>query len=165
MIIKMEEKLILQAEEQKEIRNKNMELIKINTRIANIEEHVNKNSIAKQTRNIEKSVSDIRNPAYEKEQSETIKLCTEYGLKFVKHENFGQFHFADGIHLTHDNGIPLYVRYLKHVVNPLLGVINGKQNVENHQFPRQRDTTNRQFRRENYNHFYKTPNRYEGENH
>lgn len=41
----MEEKLIVQAKEQEELRNKNMELSKINKRLANIEEHVNKNSI------------------------------------------------------------------------------------------------------------------------
>ncbi|CAG2253932.1 unnamed protein product [Mytilus edulis] len=89
-------------------------------------------------------------------------LCNEYSLKFVKHENFLQFHFTDGIHLNQNDGIPLYVRNLKHVVNPLLGVINDQQNFENHQFPRQR---NQQFRRENGNHFYKRPNRYDEENH
>ncbi|CAG2251087.1 unnamed protein product [Mytilus edulis] len=96
-------------------------------------------------------------------------LCNEYSLKFVKHENFVQFHFTDGIHLNQNDGIPLYVRNLKHVVNPLLGVINDQQNFENHQFPRQR---NQQFRRENGNHFYKhpnpydeRPNRYDEENH
>ncbi|XP_063442538.1 uncharacterized protein LOC134722837 [Mytilus trossulus] len=243
----MEEKLILQAKEQEEIRNKNMELSKINKRLANIEEHINKNSIdiARTTNTIEKSVSDIRNPAYDKEQSEKLRklkanniafhvgsndleestpedvaknmerlildtqrlvpgsniiinailprfyrnahssktyeskrskcnsmlsdLCNEYSLKFVKHENFVQFHFTDGIHLNQNDGIPLYVRNLKHVVNPLLGVINDQQNFENHQFPRQR---NQQFRRENGNHFYKhpnpydeRPNRYDEENH
>ncbi|CAG2234409.1 unnamed protein product [Mytilus edulis] len=345
LIIIMEEKLILQAKEQEELRNKNMELSKINKRLANIEEHVNKNSIdiARATSTIEKSVSDIRNPAYDKEQSEKLSkiqdtltkveklcatvttntvedqqkeknehmtnlrrdnfqvtetrdqdqsknnpeethpinlwivgssvvkdlrknriyrykktnittlhdktirgaseflltgklkanniafqvgsndledstpedvaknmerlilntqrlvpgsniiinailprfyrnahssktyeskrtkcnnmlsdLCNEYSLKFVKHENFVQFHFTDGIHLNHNDGIPLYVRNLKHVVNPLLGVINDQQNFENHQFPRQR---NQQFRRENGNHFYKCPNQYDEENH
>ncbi|CAG2185067.1 unnamed protein product [Mytilus edulis] len=367
LIIIMEEKLILQAKEQEELRNKNMELSKINKRLANIEEHINKNSIdiARTTNTIEKSVSDIRNPAYDKEQSEKLSniqdtltkveklcatvstntvedqqkeknqiydkpstnqsheqittrskqrrdnfqvtetrdqdqsknnpkeshsinlwivgssvvkdlrknriyrykktnittlhdktirgaseflltgklkanniafqvgsndleestpedvaknmerlildtqrlvpgsniiinailprfyrnahssktyeskrskcnsmlsdLCNEYSLKFVKHENFVQFHFTDGIHLNQNDGIPLYVRNLKHVVNPLLGVINDQQNFENHQFPRQR---NQQFRRENGNHFYKhpnpydeRPNRYDEENH
>ncbi|CAG2222222.1 unnamed protein product [Mytilus edulis] len=240
LIIMMVEKLILQAKEQEEIRNKNMELSKINKRLANIEEHVNKNSIeiARATSTIEKSVPDIRNPAYDNEQSEKLRklkadnigfqvgsndledstpedvdknmkrlilntqrlvpgsniiinailprfyrnahssktyeskrtkcnnilsdLCNEYSLKFVKHENFVPFHFTDGIHLNHNDGIPLYVRNLKHVVNPLLGVINDQQNFENHQFPRQR---NQQFRRENGNHFYKRPNRYDEENH
>ncbi|VDH91350.1 Hypothetical predicted protein [Mytilus galloprovincialis] len=187
-----------------------MELSKINKRLANIEEHVNKNSIdiARATSTIEKSVSDIRNPAYDKEQSEKLnkiqdtltkveKLCATVitntctvedkqkekkqtydkpstnqsheqittGSK-PRRDNFQATETRDqdqnGIHLNQNDGIPLYVRNLKHVANPLLGVINDQQNFENHQFPRQR---NQQFRRENGNHFYKRPNRYDEENH
>ena len=53
------------------------------------------------------------------------ELCDSYGLKFVNHENLTQIHFEDGIHLSHDGGIAQYVRNLKEVVNPLLGITNA----------------------------------------
>ncbi|CAC5411507.1 unnamed protein product [Mytilus coruscus] len=52
------------------------------------------------------------------------KLCTEFNLKFVCHRNLTQIHFSDGIHLDVYAGIGIYVRNLKSIVSPLLGVVN-----------------------------------------
>ena len=57
-------------------------------------------------------------------------LCDQYGLKYVSHNNLRQIHFEDGIHLSKDGGISLYVRNLKNVLNPLLGVKNDHRNEQ-----------------------------------
>ena len=54
-------------------------------------------------------------------------LCDRYGAKYIYHENLSQIHFIDGIHLSSDGGIAQYVRNLKEVINPLLGVISENQ--------------------------------------
>lgn len=45
-------------------------------------------------------------------------------------------HFEDEIHLSHNGGIAQYVRNLKEVVNPLLGVANEHRDIGNQQFQR-----------------------------
>ncbi|CAG2247486.1 unnamed protein product [Mytilus edulis] len=52
------------------------------------------------------------------------KLCSEFNLKFVHHRNLTQINFSDGIHLDVYAGIGIYVRNLKSIVSPLLGVVN-----------------------------------------
>ena len=39
--------------------------------------------------------------------------CEEYRVKYVPHTNLSQIHFGDGVHLSKDGGIALYVRNLK----------------------------------------------------
>ena len=51
-------------------------------------------------------------------------LCEKYKVKYVPHTNLGQIHFGDGVHLSKDSGIALYVRNLKEILNSLLGVKN-----------------------------------------
>lgn len=48
-------------------------------------------------------------------------LCEKYKVKYVPHTNPSQIHFGDG-------GIALYVRNLKEILNPLLGVKNEQRN-------------------------------------
>lgn len=57
------------------------------------------------------------------------ELCKKYGVHYVEH-NLRQIHFYDGIHLNRNGGIGAYVRNLKRIVNPLLGII-GKQDTQN----------------------------------
>ncbi|CAG2204105.1 unnamed protein product [Mytilus edulis] len=61
------------------------------------------------------------------------ELCKQYEAYYVQHENLTQVHFQDGIHLNKQRGIKLYVRNLKEIVNPLIGVKNDDQdNSRNH---------------------------------
>lgn len=55
-------------------------------------------------------------------------LCEKYKVKYVPHTNPSQIHFGDGVHLSKDGGIALYVRNLKEILNPLLGVKNEQRN-------------------------------------
>lgn len=50
-------------------------------------------------------------------------MCDDLRLKFVKHKNLLQKHFRDGIHLDRFTGTGIYVRNLKRIVNPLIGVV------------------------------------------
>ena len=43
-------------------------------------------------------------------------------------------HFEDEIHLSHNGGIAQYVRNLKEVANPLLGVANEHRDIEINNF-------------------------------
>ncbi|CAC5389185.1 unnamed protein product [Mytilus coruscus] len=55
------------------------------------------------------------------------ELCKRYEAYYVQHENLTQVHFQDGIHLNKQRGIKLYVRNLKEMVNPLIGVKSDDQ--------------------------------------
>lgn len=55
-------------------------------------------------------------------------MCNQYEARYVHHENLSQRHFYDGVHLSRNEGIALYVRNLKEIVNPLLGVKKDDQN-------------------------------------
>ena len=55
-------------------------------------------------------------------------LCEEYRVKYVQHTNLSQIYFGDGVHLSTDGGIAMYVRNLKEILNPLLGVKNKQRN-------------------------------------
>ena len=49
-------------------------------------------------------------------------ICDSHEVHFVRHQNLSQMHFIDGIHLNRKRGIGQYVRNLKEVANPLVGV-------------------------------------------
>ena len=63
-------------------------------------------------------------------------LCEEYRVKYVPHTNLSQIHFGDGVHLSKDDGIALYVRNLKEILNPLLGVKNEQRNEPRNNNPK-----------------------------
>ena len=46
----------------------------------------------------------------------------------MPHTNPSHIHFGDGVHLSNDGGIALYVRKLKEIFNPLLGVKDEQRN-------------------------------------
>ena len=50
------------------------------------------------------------------------EICRDLGVKFVCHQNITQIHFSDGIHLNRECGISQYVKNLKLIANPLVGV-------------------------------------------
>ena len=52
------------------------------------------------------------------------ELCTEKGMGYVRHSNISHSHLYDGIHLNRRFGTSQYVKNIKVVVNPLVGVIN-----------------------------------------
>lgn len=66
------------------------------------------------------------------------EICDRYDAKYVTHQNISQIHFSDGIHLNHEGGTSQYVRNLKQIVNPLVGV-KSDENQTNKFHPRNQD--------------------------
>lgn len=77
-------------------------------------------------------------------------LINDFGIKVISHPNITHIHFIDGIHLNTDCGISLYIRNMKEVVNPLIGIkgdnynnkfVNDKHQRQNIHIYRERDRT------------------------
>lgn len=49
-------------------------------------------------------------------------FCEDAEIKMIKHQNITQIHLIDGIHLRRKSGTGQYVRNLKSVINPIIGV-------------------------------------------
>ena len=81
-------------------------------------------------------------------------LCEEYRVKYVPHTNPSHIHFGDGVHLSNDGGIALYVRKLKEIFNPLLGVKDEQRNEPRNNNPmKNRNMRNNQTEMQSYNRF------------
>ncbi|CAG2192101.1 unnamed protein product [Mytilus edulis] len=75
----------------------------------------------------------------------------EYGFTIIRQKNMTRNDFRDGIHLSLEKGVPTYVRNLKEILNPILGISSG-----NNQQRRERVQYNR-----GYNHQYGIQNRHQ----
>jgi hypothetical protein len=72
----------------------------------------------------------------------------------VPHTNPSHIHFGDGVHLSNDGGIALYVRKLKEIFNPLLGVKDEQRNEPRNNNPmKNRNMRNNQTEMQSYNRF------------
>ncbi|CAC5362708.1 unnamed protein product [Mytilus coruscus] len=81
------------------------------------------------------------------------ELCKRYEAYYVQHENLTQVHFQDGIHLNKQRGIKLYVRNLKEIVNPLIGVKSDDQDSSRNHHVREKPDGASNFTR------YRQPNK------
>ncbi|CAG2205614.1 unnamed protein product [Mytilus edulis] len=75
----------------------------------------------------------------------------EYGFTIIRQKNLTRNDFMDGIHLSLEKGVPTYVRNLKEILNPILGISSG-----NNQQRRERVQYNR-----GYNQQYGIQNRHQ----
>lgn len=51
-------------------------------------------------------------------------LADELDFDIIHHDNLTQVDFVDGIHLTREGGVPIFVKNIKDKLNPILGVEN-----------------------------------------
>ncbi|CAG2250121.1 unnamed protein product [Mytilus edulis] len=84
-------------------------------------------------------------PRFYQNRTETRKFT------IIRQKNLTRIYFMDGIHLSLEKGVPTYVRNLKEILNPILGISSG-----NNQQRRERVQYNR-----GYNQQYGIQNRHQ----
>lgn len=94
---------------------------------------------------------------FERKRTQYNSMITSIkNITIVEHRNLTQVHFDDGVHLSPESGVPIFVRNIKEILDPILGVqhqsVNHRQRYQNRTLPQEHEN-HRQHRQSYHNNF------------